>query len=65
MRSERDILLVSIFTFITVTAWIYFELVKTTTTSTVSQVTEQMLAPLPKSIDREILTLLEARQTYK
>ena len=65
MRSDRDILLVSVFTFITVITWVYFELVKTVTTSTVSKVTEQMLVPLPKSIDRDTLTLLEERQIYK
>lgn len=64
MRSDRDILLVSVFTFVTVVIWIFFELVKTTQTSTITKVTEQMLTPLPKEIERNVLSFLEERQPY-
>ena len=65
MRNDREILLVSLFTFITVMTWIFFELVKTTQTSTVPVISEQVLAPLPKSLDKEVFTTLEQKRVYE
>lgn len=63
MDEERDLLLVSIFTTITIFIWVFFELVKTTKTSTVAHPTQQIASPLTSKIDVSILELLETRQT--
>jgi len=65
MRSDRDILIVCIFTFITVVTWIFVDFVKTTQSSTVTSVTEELLAPLPGPIDQKLLRDLEARQAFE
>ena len=65
MEKDRDILLVAIFTFITVFAWIFFELVKTTKISTVTQATQQLLTPIQTKIDTGVLERLNQRQNYK
>lgn len=64
MDSDRDLLLISLFTFFTVSAWIFFELVKTTKTTTVPQTVSQILTPLSPSLDNDIFTQLEKRVTY-
>ncbi len=63
MDEERDLLLVSIFTTLTIFLWVFFELVKTTKTSTVTQPTAQAASPLSSKIDVAILEELEKRQT--
>lgn len=62
--NDREILLVSIFTFLTVLSWIFFELVKTAKTTTVSSTVTQVITPLNPAIDTGILTLLENRKVY-
>ncbi|MCL4360264.1 hypothetical protein M1555_03370 [Patescibacteria group bacterium] len=64
MKADRDLLLVSVFTFFTVSLWIFFELVKTTKTSTVVPTVQNVIAPLPKSLDTAVLTSLAARKHY-
>jgi len=63
MDEERDLLLVSIFTTLTIFLWVFFELVKTTKTSTVAQPTQQVASPLSSKIDVSVLEILEKRQT--
>lgn len=63
MDEERDLLLVSIFTTLTIFLWVFFELVKTTKTSTVTQPTAQVASPLSSKIDVGVLETLEKRQT--
>ena len=62
--SDRDLLFVSVFTFLTVMSWIFFELVKTAKTTTVSGVVQEVITPLNPQVDTGILTILETRQSY-
>jgi len=64
MEKDRDIFLVSIFTFLTIVSWIFFELVKTTKTTTVSPSVEKIVTPLNPTLDTEVLNALELRKTY-
>jgi hypothetical protein len=64
MSNDRDIFLISIFTFFTVVSWIFFELVKTTRTSTVTTNVQQIITPLSPTIDTEVFTVLENRRSY-
>lgn len=64
MDNDRDILLVSVFTFLTVLSWIFFELVKTAKTTTVSHTVKQVITPLNPSLDTGILSVLEQKQVY-
>lgn len=64
MENERDLFLISLFTFLTVTSWIFFELVKTTKTTTVPQTIPKILAPLSPTLDTEVFSLLRERVTY-
>jgi hypothetical protein len=63
MDEERDLLLVSIFTTLTIFLWVFFELVKTTKTSTIARPVQQVVSPLSSKIDVSILEELEARST--
>lgn len=62
MSNDRDILLLSIFTFITVSLWISFELIKTVKTTTVSSQVAQIVTPLSPVIDAEIFSTLKNRR---
>ena len=64
MENDRDVFLISLFTFLTVSLWIFFELIKTTKTTTVPQTITKIIAPLTPSIDTDILEQLRARTTY-
>jgi len=61
MKTDRDLLLISLFTFITVLSWIFFELVKTTKTSTVSSTVNQVIIPLTPKLDTDTLDILEQK----
>jgi hypothetical protein len=65
MDNDRDILLVAIFTCITVSAWIFFELVKTAKTSTLSTNTTQLVKSMQTTIDEKTLTTLSERMIYR
>lgn len=64
MDNDRDLFLISLFTFITVSLWIFFELIKTTKTTTVPQTVTKIITPLTPSIDTDILEQLRTRTTY-
>lgn len=64
MDNDRDLLLISIFTFLTVVSWIFFELVKTTRTTTITPTVEKIITPLNSRLDNDILTILENRKRY-
>ncbi len=64
MDNDRDLLLVSIFTFITVSLWITFELLKTVKTTTVAPTTQQIVVPLSPEIDVNTLTILTNNKMY-
>lgn len=63
-NNEKDLVLLAVFTFITVSAWIFFELVKTAKTTTVTSAVSQIIVPLSPKIDTETLTNLENRKEY-
>lgn len=64
MENDRDIVLVSIFTFFTVLLWVFFEFVKTVKTTTVSSSVQQTIVPFSPTIDQDILTNIASRKTY-
>lgn len=64
MENDRDLLLVSVFTFFTVLLWISFELIKTTKTTTVAAPVQQIVTPLSATIDTQVLLGLKERKTY-
>lgn len=64
MENDKDLLLVSVFTFFTVLLWISFELIKTSKTSTVAAPVVQIVTTLSSSIDTQTLTTLKERKTY-
>lgn len=61
MDNDRELLLVSVFTFLTVSLWVFFELVKTVKTTTVSSTVQQVITPFSSTIDTSILDMLEKR----
>lgn len=63
-NTDRDVLLVSLFTFLTVVLWIFFELVKTVKTTTVSSQVSQLITPFTPKIDTDILKVIGQRQSY-
>lgn len=63
-ESDRDLYLITIFTFITVLLWIYFELVRTTKTSTNTPVVNQLIAPLTPKLDTDTLEILTTKKRY-
>ncbi len=64
MDNDRDLLLISVFTFFTVSLWITFELLKTYKTTTVSQTTQEIVVPLNAKIDIDTLTLVANRKEF-
>lgn len=63
-NNDRDLFLVSVFTFITVFLWITFELIKTTKTSTISSSVQELSAPISPAIDTDTLNILNSRKHY-
>lgn len=61
MDSDRDLLLVSVFTFLTVSLWVFFELVKTTKTTTVSNTVQQVITPFSSTLETDIVDMLEKK----
>lgn len=64
MENDRDLLLVSVFTFLTVSLWVAFELVKTGKTSTVTPPIRQIVTPLSKTLETQVIEQLKQRKTY-
>jgi hypothetical protein len=64
MNEDRDILLIAIFTTVTILLWVFFELVQTTKTSTVATPLQKVVLPLSSKIDTSVLDTLEAKQTF-
>jgi len=51
----KDILILSILTFITVAAWVAFDIHHAATTSTIKQPIKKLLKPLPPTIDTDLI----------
>ena len=64
MNNDRDLLVIAVFTTLTVFLWVFFELVKTTKTSTVSQPLQQIVSPFTSKIDVDVLGQIESRKTF-
>ena len=64
MDNDRDILLVSVFTFLTIVLWVFFELVKTAKTPTTTSTVQQLIAPFQSTLDTDILKSLKDRKSY-
>lgn len=62
--SDRDLLLISVFTFFTVSLWIFFELLKTVKTTTVTQTTAQIVVPLSPKLDIPTIQTIVNRKQY-
>jgi hypothetical protein len=65
MEDDRDLLLVAVFTTLTILLWVFFELVKTTQTTTVARPVQQAVTPLTSKIDTDILDVLEKRNSFE
>lgn len=65
MRDDRDMLLIAVFTSLTILLWVFFELVQTTKTSTVARPIQKAVTPLSSAIDTTIFTDLESRPTFE
>jgi hypothetical protein len=64
MENDRDLLLISVFTFFTVCLWVTFELLKTVQTTTVATTTQQIVIPLDPKIDIDTLTKIANKKVY-
>jgi hypothetical protein len=64
MENERDLLMISIFTFFTITLWVTFELLKTVKTTTITPTTQQLVIPLNPKIDIDTLTSIANKKVY-
>lgn len=64
MQKEKELLIVSIFTLLTVIMWIFFELTKTVKTTTIDPKVQKLTTPLDSKIDKETLQILEDRSWY-
>ena len=64
MENDRDLLLVAIFTMLTVFLWVFFELAKTSQTSTIGLSTQQAITPFSPKIDISTLNVLNERKRY-
>lgn len=63
MDEERDLLLVAVFTTLTIFLWVFFELVKTSKTSSIATPLQQVVSPLTSKIDVTVIDELEKRST--
>lgn len=64
MKSDRELFFISLFTFVTVLSWIFFEFIKTTKTSTVTPAVSQIIAPFTPTLDTDTLDILEQKKKF-
>ena len=64
MKNDRDLLLISVFTFFTVTLWVVFEVHKTVKTTTVTPHITQIVIPLSPKIETQALQTISAKKEY-
>ena len=62
--SDRDLLLISVFTFFTVLLWITFELLKTIKTTTVRADVQQIVVPFNPKIDTDTIIAVDNLRIY-
>lgn len=56
MNPNKDLLYISVFTVITVLAWIVFDVYHTAVTSTLTDVQERLMSPLSPKLNETALT---------
>lgn len=62
MTASKDLLYVSIFSLITVLAWIVFDVYHAAVTSTITDIQQQLILPLNPKFDETALRNIELRQ---
>lgn len=60
--SGKDLLILSILTFITVVAWIIFDVYHASTTSTITPLQKELIEPLKPTFDQETILKLRERK---
>ncbi len=60
-KIQKDILVLSILTFLTALSWITFDVYRALTKTKIPKVLQQQTIPLDPSIDRELLIKLKSR----
>ena len=63
--NNKDWLTVSIFTLITVTAWIVFDVYHAAVMSTITEVQQRLTTPLNPKLNPEILSQIRQRENNK
>ena len=59
--SNKDLLILSILTFITVVVWILSDVYHAATTSTITPLEKKLIEPLKPSFDQEVILKLKRR----
>lgn len=62
--SNKDLLILSILTFITVLAWIAFDVYHAATTSTITPLQKELIEPLSPSFDQEVILKIKGREEF-
>ena len=62
--NDRDLLLISVFTFFTVTLWVFFEVLKTIKTTTVTPQVTQTIVPLSPKLDSQVIQTIMTKKSY-
>lgn len=62
--SNKDLLFLSIFTFLTVVAWIISDAYHAAVTSTVTTVEKKLMEPLKPSFDWEVIAQLKEKDGF-
>ncbi len=62
--NDRDLLLISVFTFFTVTLWVFFEVLKTVKTTTITPQVTQIIVPLSPKLDVTVLQTIATKKQY-
>jgi hypothetical protein len=63
-KSDRDLLLISVFTFFTVFLWVFFEVLKTVKTTTVSPQVTRSVVPFSPKLETEVIQTISAKRQY-
>ena len=64
MKNDRDLLLISVFTFFTVSLWVVFEVLKTVKTTTLTEHATQIVIPLSPKLNTQIFQVIASKKEY-
>lgn len=62
--NDRELLLISVFTFFTVTLWVCFEVLKTVKTTTITPQVTQTVIPLSPTLDSQVFQTIASKKEY-